>query len=228
MTQSMLDMSLDDIVAAHREAAGNSSGRGGRGRGGGFGSRRGSLRGSPGGNSGFLSRGRGRGFSSWTSQEHWEGRSHAFFPRRSAASPFFSDRGEGRLGPARRGGRDGFARERPREPTAVVRVSNLDYSVLEEDLKELFAAVGEVIKVWIDYDRTDRSKGTGGCIFRSVSDAKRAIEVYEGRRLEGLPLRLELQPPRQEYRRSPFGPYSQDFSRRDRGSWRGVQDVELW
>ncbi|CBZ51239.1 hypothetical protein NCLIV_043070 [Neospora caninum Liverpool] len=244
MTQSMLDMSLDDIVAAHRDAAGDAPGRGGRGRGGGFGGRRGSFRGAQAGG-GFASsfRGRGRGFSSWRrGDEDWEdSRSHAPFSRRRAFSPYstpYSDR-DGRWGPSRRGDRRGAPafREsggRTREPTAVVRVSNLDYSVLEEDLKELFAAVGEVVKVWLEYDRTDRSKGTGGCIFRHLSDAKRAIELFEGRRIEGLPLRLELLPPRhQETRRSPnFGPYGQDaFSRRgDRGSgsWRGVQDVEPW
>ena len=39
-----------------------------------------------------------------------------------------------------------------------MRVSGLDFSVLETELKELFESIGGVIKVWIDYDRTDRSR----------------------------------------------------------------------
>lgn len=79
---------------------------------------------------------------------------------------------------------------RPRN--LVVKVSNLDYSILQEDLYELFASVGEVAKVWIDYDRTDRSEGTGGCIFRDPSNARRAVELYNGRIIEGMAIKMEI------------------------------------
>ncbi|KAF8819375.1 Rna recognition motif-containing protein [Cardiosporidium cionae] len=74
----------------------------------------------------------------------------------------------------------------------IVKVSDLDYSIMEEDLMELFSSVGDVLKVWIDYDRTDRSEGTGGCIFRNAHDAQRAIEMYNGCRIEGMPIHLNL------------------------------------
>ncbi|PFH31989.1 RNA recognition motif-containing protein [Besnoitia besnoiti] len=238
MTQSMLDMSLDDIVAAHRASADDSSSRGGRGRSGFGPTRRGAS--SFGGAGGSFSSSRGRGgrfgSSSWVGEDSWESGRYARGRRGGFGSPYaFEDRGGDRRAAPWAGARGAGARA-ARPQTAVVRVSNLDYSVLEEDLKELFSAVGEISKVWIDYDRTDRSKGTGGCVFRSVADAKRAIQTYEGRRIEGLPLRLELVPPRNPDSRrfSPShasGPYSQESAFQRRGgrganSWRGVAQNE--
>lgn len=81
--------------------------------------------------------------------------------------------------------------------TAIVRISGLDYSVLDSELRELMEKSCEgILKVWIDYDKTDRSRGTGGCVFRTLADAQRAVETFDGRRIEGKPLRLELQRPR--------------------------------
>ncbi|UKK02356.2 hypothetical protein MACK_001715 [Theileria orientalis] len=80
-------------------------------------------------------------------------------------------------------------REAPRRPRRetkyIVRVSNLDHSVMKEDLMELFSSVGDVVKVWVDYDNTDRSKGTGGCIYKFTEDAKKAISKFNGSMIEG-------------------------------------------
>ncbi|CDR93802.1 THO complex subunit 4 [Babesia bigemina] len=76
----------------------------------------------------------------------------------------------------------------PRPPKFIVRVTNLDHNVSHEQLTRLFASVGEVDKVWIDYDRTARSRGTGGCVFKSMSDAKFAISKYDGIDLSGRPI----------------------------------------
>eukprot|EP01054_Gregarina_sp_Poly1_P007772 Gregarina_sp_Poly_1__7771@NODE_43_length_18077_cov_117_559078_g37_i0_p12_GENE_NODE_43_length_18077_cov_117_559078_g37_i0NODE_43_length_18077_cov_117_559078_g37_i0_p12_ORF_typecomplete_len198_score11_42RRM_1/PF00076_22/3_1e13RRM_3/PF08777_11/0_00024RRM_5/PF13893_6/0_0043RRM_8/PF11835_8/0_056FYTT/PF07078_11/0_15_NODE_43_length_18077_cov_117_559078_g37_i0379972 len=74
----------------------------------------------------------------------------------------------------------------------ILRISGLEFSVLQEDLQELFAAVGPVEKVWIDYDRTDRSLGTGSVIFENPRDAIRAQEIYHGRSIDGSVITLEL------------------------------------
>ncbi|GBE61039.1 RNA recognition motif-containing protein [Babesia ovata] len=76
----------------------------------------------------------------------------------------------------------------PRPPKFIVRVTNLDHSVSQEQLMRLFASVGEVDKLWIDYDRTARSRGTGGCVFKSMNDAKFAIAKYNGMDLSGRPM----------------------------------------
>eukprot|EP01055_Gregarina_sp_Pseudo9_P002509 Gregarina_sp_Pseudo_9__2508@NODE_2785_length_875_cov_18_539474_g2548_i0_p1_GENE_NODE_2785_length_875_cov_18_539474_g2548_i0NODE_2785_length_875_cov_18_539474_g2548_i0_p1_ORF_typecomplete_len206_score10_81RRM_1/PF00076_22/2_7e13RRM_3/PF08777_11/0_00026RRM_5/PF13893_6/0_0091DUF4651/PF15513_6/0_065RRM_8/PF11835_8/0_28_NODE_2785_length_875_cov_18_539474_g2548_i044661 len=74
----------------------------------------------------------------------------------------------------------------------ILRISGLEFSVLQEDLQELFAAVGPIEKVWIDYDRTDRSMGTGSVIFENPRDAIRAQEIYHGRSIDGSVIALEL------------------------------------
>ncbi|ORM41775.1 THO complex subunit 4A [Babesia sp. Xinjiang] len=79
--------------------------------------------------------------------------------------------------------------ERPRYEARsrryIVKVANLDYTVSGDKLKELFSEVGEIDMAWIDYDHTDRSKGTGGCIFKSVEDAKVAVSRYNGYDFDG-------------------------------------------
>ncbi|OEH78633.1 RNA recognition motif-containing protein [Cyclospora cayetanensis] len=171
MAKSMLDMSLDDIVEAQRR-----EGRAERGEGpirrGGYMRGEGAYRGGRGGASG--------GYGSYRGG------------RGGYGGP--SPRGRGGVGPY--AGPYGGAPSRASPRSAVVRISGLDYSVLESELRELFESVGGLNKVWIDFDRTDRSLGTGGCVFKSVSDARRAVEAFDGRRIEGKALHLELQGPR--------------------------------
>jgi len=80
-------------------------------------------------------------------------------------------------------------------PTRFVKVGNIDFSIMKEDLEELFESVGAISKCWVDYDRTDRSKGTGGVIFEDEADAIRAVETFSGRLIEGQPIQLEFGAP---------------------------------
>eukprot|EP00922_Rhytidocystis_sp_ex-Travisia-forbesii_P007250 GHVS01010556.1.p1 GENE.GHVS01010556.1~~GHVS01010556.1.p1 ORF type:complete len:293 (-),score=63.82 GHVS01010556.1:152-1030(-) len=75
---------------------------------------------------------------------------------------------------------------------AIVKVGKLDYSVMEEDLRELFKNFGAVERVWIEYDRFDRSTGVGGCIFRRQSDALKAVKQLDGRRVAGQNIELVI------------------------------------
>lgn len=85
-----------------------------------------------------------------------------------------------------------FANSNRKNAFVILRISNLDFCILQDDLHELFSSVGEVSKVWIDFDKTDRSEGTGGCIFKDPRDAERALRLYDGRMIEGMPIKLEI------------------------------------
>jgi len=88
------------------------------------------------------------------------------------------------------GGRRFQNNRRYAAPRNFLKVENIDFSIMKEDLQELFASIGPIQKCWVDYDRTDRSNGTGGVLFVDEDDAHRAIRTYNGRSIEGKPLRL--------------------------------------
>jgi len=73
-----------------------------------------------------------------------------------------------------------------------VLVENLEYSIMAEDLEELFGSIGSVQKAWINYDSTDRSEGSGGCMFVGASEARRAVQRYHGSTIEGLKIAVSL------------------------------------
>ena len=89
-----------------------------------------------------------------------------------------------------------FPRTRLRNYAAAegrhVRVAGLDYSIMTSDLEELFLSVGPIERCWVDFDKTDRSLGTGGVIFVSPRDARRAIQMFNGRLIDEQPLQLDL------------------------------------
>ncbi|KAK2195297.1 bifunctional Nucleotide-binding alpha-beta plait domain superfamily/RNA recognition motif domain/RNA-binding domain superfamily [Babesia duncani] len=72
----------------------------------------------------------------------------------------------------------------------IVKISNLEHTVTKEQLNEMFSSVGEVVKTWIDYDHIDRSKGTGGCIFRFADDAQKAVLKYNNTKVGDKQLEL--------------------------------------
>jgi len=74
----------------------------------------------------------------------------------------------------------------------TISVSNLDYAVSEQDLKDLFATVGIVRKAAIKFDRSGRSEGVAKVVFSSNTEALAAIKKYDGVSLDNHPLSISL------------------------------------
>lgn len=68
-------------------------------------------------------------------------------------------------------------------------VGNLDYGVTTDQLREHFAQVGAVVDAVVISDKySGRSKGFGFVEFQNPEDAKKAIEEFNGKELNGRPL----------------------------------------
>eukprot|EP00252_Welwitschia_mirabilis_P011371 TRINITY_DN2557_c0_g1_i1.p1 TRINITY_DN2557_c0_g1~~TRINITY_DN2557_c0_g1_i1.p1 ORF type:complete len:232 (-),score=44.20 TRINITY_DN2557_c0_g1_i1:519-1214(-) len=78
------------------------------------------------------------------------------------------------------------------ETGTKVAISNLDYGVSNDDIRELFSEVGDLKRYAIHYDRSGRSKGTGEVVFARRSDADTAVKRYNNVQLDGKPLKLEI------------------------------------
>jgi len=64
--------------------------------------------------------------------------------------------------------------------------------VSEDDLWELFGQVGEVQKVFLNYDRSGRSSGTATVIMNNRVAAQNSVRRYNGVALDGAPLEISI------------------------------------
>ncbi|KAI9023205.1 hypothetical protein DFJ74DRAFT_767846 [Hyaloraphidium curvatum] len=65
-------------------------------------------------------------------------------------------------------------------------VRNLPYSVSWQDLKDLMReAGGNVLRADVSVDADGKSKGFGSVVFEKLEDAKRAVEMFNGREYQG-------------------------------------------
>ena len=85
-------------------------------------------------------------------------------------------------------------------------VGNLSYTTHEEDLREAFAKIGEVLSVTLIIDQTTgRSKGFGFVEMASNEDAEKAISTMNGSNLMDRTITVNEARPKTEGGRSGFG-----------------------
>ena len=78
-------------------------------------------------------------------------------------------------------------------------VGNLSYDMNEDDLEQLFAEHGPVVKVNIIQDReTGRSKGFGFVEMTNQADGEKAIEALDGNDSLGRSIKVNEARPREE------------------------------
>jgi RNA recognition motif-containing protein len=83
-------------------------------------------------------------------------------------------------------------------------VGNLAYSVTDDDLREAFAAFGEVARASVIMDRdTGRSKGFGFVEMPDNSQADAAIKGLNEKELSGRAIRVNEAKPREDRPRRP-------------------------
>lgn len=79
-------------------------------------------------------------------------------------------------------------------------VGNLNYKASDNDLRELFAAHGEVTSANIIQDRASgRSKGFGFVEMPNDDEAEKAIEALDGSDMQGRNIKVNQARPKKEY-----------------------------
>ncbi|KAK7257793.1 hypothetical protein RIF29_32025 [Crotalaria pallida] len=71
-------------------------------------------------------------------------------------------------------------------------ITNLDYGVSDDDIKELFSEVGVLKNHGIHYDKSGRSKGTAEVVFLRGADAVAAVKRYNNVQLDGKLMKIEV------------------------------------
>lgn len=78
-------------------------------------------------------------------------------------------------------------------------VSNLSFAIQDEDLREFFAAYGEVSSARVVTDReTNRSRGFGFVEMPNKEEAEKAIAQLDGAMADGRAIRVNEARPREE------------------------------
>ncbi|KAK4763770.1 hypothetical protein SAY87_013208 [Trapa incisa] len=161
---SSLDMSLDDLIKNNKKSGSGSSRPRGRGTGG----------------SGPFRRPQNRTANRATPY------APAKAPETSWQHDIYSNPGAGVGFPGQVG------RASAIETGTKLYISNLEYGVSNEDIKELFAEVGDIKRYSIHYDRSGRSKGTAEVVFSRRVDAIAAVKRYNNVQLDGKPMQIEI------------------------------------
>lgn len=79
-----------------------------------------------------------------------------------------------------------------------LRVTNLSENVTDNDLKELFRPFGEIMRVYVAYDRdTGEHRGFAFVNFQLRKDAEKAMRTLDGYGYDNLILRVEWAAPRE-------------------------------
>lgn len=75
-------------------------------------------------------------------------------------------------------------------------VGNLPYTMNDDGLKEIFAAVGEVTEAKVITDKfSGRSKGFGFVTMADDATAEKAVKELDGKEVDGRPLKVNVARP---------------------------------
>jgi RNA recognition motif-containing protein len=78
-------------------------------------------------------------------------------------------------------------------------VSNLSFTVQDEDLRGFFADYGEVTSAKVIMDKeTNRSRGFGFVEMTDEAAGQKAIKELDGAQVDGRPIRVNVAKPREE------------------------------
>lgn len=159
-------MALDDMIASNPEGRGRGRGRG---RGGGRGGSRGRGRGGSKGRGGLRGGGKRRFARPAPVYEDYDDSYDTGY-----SGGGYTSRAGGAMG--------GFK----------IRISNLHFNVVDEDIQDLFGEIGQIRKANVIYDQSGRSTGEAEVTFDSRGDATRAIQKYNGIPLDGYVMRIQM------------------------------------
>jgi len=85
-------------------------------------------------------------------------------------------------------------------------VGNLPYSLTSDQLREMFTEAGSIVDVVVISDRaTGRSKGFGFVEFATDAEAAKAVEMLNGKDIQGRPLVVNVARPKEENPRPSYG-----------------------
>ena len=101
-------------------------------------------------------------------------------------------------------------------------VGNLPFTTSEEDVRTLFVQAGEVTSVALIKDRdTGRSKGFAFVEMKTQAEAEKAISMFNGYRIGGRELTVNIARPREERSSGGGGGYGDRDRRRPGGGGGG-------
>ncbi|XP_062216025.1 THO complex subunit 4A-like [Phragmites australis] len=168
-----LDMTLDDIIKSNKKSN-SSSGGGGRRRG------------------GSTSGGGGGGGGVGPTRRPFKRSGNRPAPYQPPKAPDAAWQHDMYPAVAAGGGGGSGGRVSAIETGTKLYISNLDFGVSNEDIKELFSELGDLKRSSINYDRSGRSKGTAEVVFARRADAVAAFKKYNNVQLDGKPMKIEI------------------------------------
>lgn len=85
-------------------------------------------------------------------------------------------------------------------------VGNLSYQTMEQDIQDHFAQAGNVTSVSLMFDKfTGKSRGFAFVELATADEANKAVEMFNGKELQGRTLTVNVARPREERERSHGG-----------------------
>lgn len=78
-------------------------------------------------------------------------------------------------------------------------VGNLSYQTMEQDIQDFFSPAGNVTSVSLMFDKfTGKSRGFAFVELASPDEANKAVEMFNGKELQGRALTVNIARPREE------------------------------